>query len=66
MGPEGAPFPLTLVQRSAGVGRPCTEQFTTALLFRGKESTFPSLSSRGSRSAVGDSLSLFPDPHPLN
>lgn len=49
----GMSFPLTLVQRRAGVGRPRTEQFTAVLLPRGKESSSPVLSSRGSRSGGG-------------
>lgn len=50
----GAPFPLTLVQRRAGLGRPCTEQVMSTLLPRGKESSSSWLSSMGSRSGVGD------------
>lgn len=61
----GTSFPLTLVQRKAGVGRPGAEQFTAVLLPRGKESSSPVLSSRGSRSGGGYRLSPSPDPHPL-
>lgn len=60
----GTPFLLTLVQRRAGVGRPCTEQFTAVLLPRCKESSSPVLSSRGSRSGEGYRLSPSLDPHP--
>lgn len=59
-----APFPLTLVQRRAGVGSPRTEQFTVVLLPKCKESSSPVLSSRGSRSGGGDRLSPSPAPHP--
>lgn len=49
----GSPFLLTLVQRRAGVGRPCTEQVKATLLPRGKESSSLLLSSMGSRSGGG-------------
>lgn len=60
-----SPFLLTLVQRRAGVGRPCPEQLVATLLPRGKESSSPLLNSRGSRSGGGYRLSPSPDPHPL-
>lgn len=55
---RGAPFPLTLVQRSVGVGRPFTEQFVARLPPRGKASSSPLLSSRGSRSGGGTDCHL--------
>lgn len=54
----GAPLPLTLVQRSVGVGRPFTEQFVARLLPRGNASSSPLLSSRGSRSGGGTDCHL--------
>lgn len=64
-GPGARSCPLTLIQRRAGVGRPCPEQFTAVLPPRGMESSSPVLSSRGSRSGGGYRLSPSPDPHPL-
>jgi hypothetical protein len=51
--------PVTLVHRTVGVGRPLAEQFTTVLLlFRNTKSSSGTLSSNGSRSAVGKTWSL--------